>query len=362
MKNQNAVTIVSLIVTIIVLLILITVSIGLLLGENGIITNARQTQITNSFAEYKEKASLAVANEIINEVEISEERIIRGDNIDSYVPDIDEEYKDKIAIYGSELIFIGIPTEEEEEVLKRLDIEYYESAEIFELIENEILSFSGANPPEDGIWKSGSTVMNLGTGVSYDEEKECFIQQGSLGRAGYISTEPFNLNYDNSFTIEYVFKINNILTYNSDIEIMSLQGVNSNIEHILFYTNAMYYERWFSMYSHPSGLLAGTPYRDKANSPSPRELYNEPITIGLIYDKNEGKVKQYVNGELNRQADIRGNISGEQLVKWSNTRLDPVYNQQGIAGEVYYLGIYEMRVSDELMLINHQKYLEEYNK
>ena len=58
-KNFKGITLISLIVTIIVLLILAGVSIAMLIGENGILTQAQKSKEQTSIAEEKEQIALA---------------------------------------------------------------------------------------------------------------------------------------------------------------------------------------------------------------------------------------------------------------------------------------------------------------
>ena len=53
--NKKGITLVALVVTIVVLLILAGVSINLVLGQNGLITNAKEAKISQEFSTYKEK-------------------------------------------------------------------------------------------------------------------------------------------------------------------------------------------------------------------------------------------------------------------------------------------------------------------
>lgn len=66
MRNQKGITLVALVITIIVLLILAAVTIAALGGQNGILTNASQSQWENELGEAKDLINLA-ANEGINE-------------------------------------------------------------------------------------------------------------------------------------------------------------------------------------------------------------------------------------------------------------------------------------------------------
>ena len=68
MKNQLGITLVALVVTIVVLLILAGVSINLVLGENGLISNAKEARDKTKTAEVNEKTQLDSASDFISEV------------------------------------------------------------------------------------------------------------------------------------------------------------------------------------------------------------------------------------------------------------------------------------------------------
>ncbi len=60
MRNNKGITLIALVITIIVLLILAGVSIAMLTGENGILTQATKSVDATELAEAKERASLDV--------------------------------------------------------------------------------------------------------------------------------------------------------------------------------------------------------------------------------------------------------------------------------------------------------------
>ena len=61
-KNQNGVTLIALVITIIVLLILAGVSIAMLSGENGILTNATKSAAASAIADAKSAIATKIAN------------------------------------------------------------------------------------------------------------------------------------------------------------------------------------------------------------------------------------------------------------------------------------------------------------
>ena len=60
MKNQKGVTLIALVITIIVLLILAGVSIAMLTGDNGILTQAKSAKINQIEGQVREEVNLAV--------------------------------------------------------------------------------------------------------------------------------------------------------------------------------------------------------------------------------------------------------------------------------------------------------------
>ena len=89
-KNANSgITIITLVVTIIVLIILAGISINMLVGDNGIITKAKQARENIELAQVEEQTSLNLLyTDMTNEIEIGTE----GEVLESFI-----EFKRKIA-------------------------------------------------------------------------------------------------------------------------------------------------------------------------------------------------------------------------------------------------------------------------
>lgn len=66
MRNQRGITLIALVITIIVLLILAGVSIAMLTGDNGILSNAQRSSKETAIANAKEKVSTAVNEAMTN--------------------------------------------------------------------------------------------------------------------------------------------------------------------------------------------------------------------------------------------------------------------------------------------------------
>ena len=72
MKKERGITLIALIVTIIVLLILASVSIAMLIGENGILTQAKRAKEETKEAEIEERIILSVTSAKILDDELSQ--------------------------------------------------------------------------------------------------------------------------------------------------------------------------------------------------------------------------------------------------------------------------------------------------
>ena len=88
MKQEKGITLVALVVTIIVLIILAGISINLLLGDNGLITKAREAKKEQKIAEVKEKLSLEIAT-------AETDAIIRNESLE------EEQLNDIVSKYGT---------------------------------------------------------------------------------------------------------------------------------------------------------------------------------------------------------------------------------------------------------------------
>ena len=142
MKKQNGITIISLVVTIIILIILAGVSINLILGENGIITKAKEAKTKTEQATLNEEIAL---NELYYQISETSDSSISYDDIEALV-----EFKRKIA---SAITDMGIETSE--------------SASVDTMASN-IRSISGASSAEKVSYdntNSGLTATNVQSAV-----------------------------------------------------------------------------------------------------------------------------------------------------------------------------------------------------
>ncbi len=111
-KNENAITLIALVVTIVVLLILAGVSISMLTGENGIITQAQEAKLETRGGEVEEKVN-AWKNEYklnkYSKIEVkSESNFIKDLKEQKLVFDDEMDEENKIIKIGSREIYYGL--------------------------------------------------------------------------------------------------------------------------------------------------------------------------------------------------------------------------------------------------------------
>ena len=84
MRNQKGITLIALVITIIVLLILAGVSIAMLTGQNGILTQANNAKTATTKASAEEALKLAVAQILSNKLDptyVGSENVINNTNL-----------------------------------------------------------------------------------------------------------------------------------------------------------------------------------------------------------------------------------------------------------------------------------------
>ena len=117
-KNKKGITLVALVVTIVVLLILAGVSLNLLIGNNGIMTRAKQARISNDLSSYKEQLAMFIADKKTENSEFYESSLTAGKNnlyyntktsedektIKDIISDVKDEYLDSLEVIKGKLM------------------------------------------------------------------------------------------------------------------------------------------------------------------------------------------------------------------------------------------------------------------
>ena len=125
MKNNKGITLVSLVITIIVMLILAGVSLSMVVGDNSVLKQASKATISKKLSEIKEEFQVeGLGSSITSYVKRTkrelDEACVMGDDLEKYIPGIDEVYKEKVAIFNGELVFLKAGATEEELQILRL--------------------------------------------------------------------------------------------------------------------------------------------------------------------------------------------------------------------------------------------------
>ena len=193
MKDKKGITLISLVITIIVLLILAGVSIAMLTGENGILTQAQNAKISTELASYKEELDLFKIEQISKDSSFLEASLTAGKNnlfyntqkqeeqgkgtIRDIITNISDDYFEKLEVIKGELL-INTKDNNEIKVAKSLGIEVnpYD-------IENGVLLSTGNNlalMDENGTITIPDNVTEIGAGAFANEGLKTIIIPGTV--------------------------------------------------------------------------------------------------------------------------------------------------------------------------------------
>lgn len=100
--KEKGITLIALVITIIVLLILAGVSINMIIGDNGILNQAKTATVKQRFAKYKEELELGMYGKIT----------VAGETLKNYIQSMNTEDIDNFVIINGELSYIGNNEEE----------------------------------------------------------------------------------------------------------------------------------------------------------------------------------------------------------------------------------------------------------
>ena len=139
LKKERGITLIALVITIIVLLILAGVTIAMVVGDNGILTRAREAKFKEEISGYLEKLEIYKANKSIgnylneqSDVETlladkgslyCDGKILEGQTIKNIIDDFDEKYNDKLLVLKGKMWITQVATEQEIDWAKDLGVE-----------------------------------------------------------------------------------------------------------------------------------------------------------------------------------------------------------------------------------------------
>ena len=135
-ENNRGITLIALVITIVILLILAGITISTLVGENGIITKAREAELSTELSAYKEELELYKVNKTSENTNFIEETLTAGKtdlnyntkneeetgNIKTIITDISDKYFEKLEVIKGKLL-INTQDRTEIRVAQRLGIE-----------------------------------------------------------------------------------------------------------------------------------------------------------------------------------------------------------------------------------------------
>ena len=175
-NKESAITLIALVITIIVLLILAGVSIAMLTGTNGILTQAQKSKMTTELSSYKEQLELYKTEKLSENREFLESTLTVGKesltyntqptgetgNIKTVIPSIKDEYIDKIEVIKGALL-INTQDKNEIEIAKSLGI----AANPYDIVNGELLSSNGnlLLMDETGTLTIPDSVTKIGEGA-----------------------------------------------------------------------------------------------------------------------------------------------------------------------------------------------------
>ena len=175
-NNFKGITLIALIITIIALLILAGVSIGMLTGTNGILTQAQKAKMTTELSSYKEQLELYKTEKLAENRDFLESSLTVGKenltyntqpegemgNIKTVIPSIKNEYIEKVEIIKGELL-INTQDTNEIEIAKSLGI----AVNPYDIVNGELLSSNGnlLLMDETGTVTIPDSVTKIGEGA-----------------------------------------------------------------------------------------------------------------------------------------------------------------------------------------------------
>ncbi len=137
-RKEMGITLIALVITIIILLILAGVTIAMVVGDNGILTRAREAKFKEEISGYLEKLEIYKANKSIgnylneqSDVETlladkgslyCDGKILEGQTIKNIIDDFDEKYNDKLLVLKGEMWITQVATEQEIDWAKDLGV------------------------------------------------------------------------------------------------------------------------------------------------------------------------------------------------------------------------------------------------
>ena len=246
-NNFKGITLIALIITIIALLILAGVSIGMLTGTNGILTQAQKAKLSTELSSYKEQLELYKTEKLSENREFLESTLTVGKeslkyntqpegetgNIKTVIPSIKDEYIDKVEIIKGSLL-INTQDKNEIEIAKSLGI----AANPYDIVNGELLSSNGnlLLMDETGTLTIPDSVTKIGEGAFANlSGLKTIIIPGTVKEIG-ANAFAYNSTLEKVMMQEGVEKIGNSSFRNCDrLKEISLPESLKQIDSVAFF-------------------------------------------------------------------------------------------------------------------------------
>ena len=130
-------------------------SLNVLVGDNGIISNAQKSSLTQELASMKEdlemnRAALDAASFEQYGEKADFSVYVTGEDVKNYIPSIPDKYIGKVAIFDGEMVLVGDNlSEEEKQTAEQVGIKTMEDTDYNYMLEMKYLELAVINHKDD---------------------------------------------------------------------------------------------------------------------------------------------------------------------------------------------------------------------
>ena len=286
LKSKNGITLIALVVTIIVLIILAGVSISLVLGDNGIITKAKQGKENTELAKVEEEVQLNEAAEYLENMEVIktvEEMKIAG----TYMPA-------KTTLKDSNGNLIKVP-----EGFKKAHDSGINVTEGIVIEDNDIIEGVGNDRGNQYVW------IPVGENIKKQNKKDGTIIEVDITLGRYMFADGTN-HKDNKGTVlsrgtpmliqninEYTNQTDNMkintyffedITQRDGIESSSTDGLNATALSILNFKTSVENNKGYYIARYEASFGEDGKANSKVSTGIPAESINVTKTEGMLWN------------------------------------------------------------------------------
>ena len=334
-KNQSGITLVALVVTIVVLLILAGVSINLVLGENGLISNAKEARDKTKTAEATEKSQLDSASDFISEA-VNNTELPQTNETKPYMPGdgfikVDgTNLANGLTIQdsdGNQYVWVEVPMTTDVYPTSKLGITEFND-EAYTKIENDLHTYTATYRKntnyKDEYYEDTNNSADWYTSNQYTEQKQKMLksvyQNGGFWVARYEAglTEENNRTSHTTPTIKPQSK-ENLIPYNyvTRTEAKKLaEMVTYTKENITYTGSLMFGVQWDLMmkFLEIKQITTDTEIVSKLNSNSTNigNYYNSTFKIGRGKYAKRGALSTWYNYTENLDGIVNNSVKEAQ--------------------------------------------------